>query len=56
MRDKKPVDDGMQHYYSTCPVCGHIASDENIVRVDGVKICRTCLGEKIAAKLRKQGA
>lgn len=36
-------DDGMQHDYSTCPRCRRIASSENIVWVDGQRMCRRCL-------------
>ena len=36
-------DDGMIHDYQTCPKCKAIVADEDIVRVDGRKMCRQCL-------------
>ena len=45
--------DGMQHYYSTCPECRGVVSDENIVFVDGRKRCRECL-KKLASPAEKE--
>ncbi len=42
-RDQAFDNDGMQHYYSTCPRCRAVVSDENIVFVDGYKMCRECM-------------
>lgn len=54
MREKP--DDGMQHHYSTCPRCRQIASDENIVFVDGVKMCRKCMQRDAESALQKAEA
>ncbi len=45
---------GMTRFYETCPICGRIASSENIVRVDERKMCRDCM--KTKAKAAKQRA
>ena len=44
------LDDGMQHDYRTCPLCGCIRSAANIVRVDSRSMCRECLTERMASK------
>lgn len=42
-REKAFENDGLLHYYSTCPKCRTVVSDENIVFVDGAKMCRGCM-------------
>lgn len=39
----RKIADGLLHDYVTCPKCGDIVSIENVVRLDGVKMCRGCL-------------
>lgn len=41
-------DDGMQHSYSTCPTCRCIVSDENIIWLNGQRMCRNCLKREMA--------
>lgn len=41
-------DDGMRHTYETCPCCGVVASTEDIVSLDGQKMCRGCLKRESA--------
>ena len=43
MRRNERDDDGMQHHYETCPRCNEVTSTENMVWLDGRKMCRNCL-------------
>mgnify|MGYP001602932785 CR=1 FL=1 len=42
-RQKAFDNDGLKHFYFTCPECRSIVSDEDIVWLDGEKMCRQCL-------------
>ena len=45
-REQAFENDGLKHYYSTCPLCRRIVPDEDLVFVDGDKMCRGCMTGK----------
>lgn len=55
----RDLDDGLQHVYETCPHCGRVVSTENIVYVDGRKMCRedlrALMGKDPWTEARREG-